>query len=68
MSIRLKLEYYPEISKEFISNSLNLINNNKYKWDKPFFIDTNTYIDIDKIQEAANQFDLDNIKNLVLFV
>jgi len=60
------LECYPEISKQIISNSLNLINKNKNKWDKPFFIDTNSYIDIDKIQEVANQFDLENIKNIIV--
>jgi len=60
------LEYYPEISKDFVTDSQNLINVNKIKWDKPFFIDTNTYIDIDKIQEVVNQFDLDNIKNIIV--
>ena len=64
--MNLKIEYYPKLSDNLISNYLSIIKSNKENWDKPFFTDTKSYIDYDLINEKLSIFDLDQIKNLII--
>jgi len=62
----LEIEHYPKLDEEDISKFVKIINQNKDKWDSPFFIDTRSYIDMNKIRETANQFLNEEIKNLIV--
>jgi len=66
MKIKVKLECYPEISDSMVEDSINLINKNKENWDPPFFFDTKTYIDLPKLQKITEQFNTDNLKNIIV--
>ena len=54
--MKLDFEHYPKISADLLEESKRLILANKGKWDPPFFTDTESYIDISKIQQTANDF------------
>lgn len=66
MSVFLDIEYYPKIGANLLEISRKIVVSNKSKWDPPFFIDTETYIDIDEIQQASSDFLHDGIKNLIV--
>lgn len=66
MNLGLSLEYYPELKKDFLTESYQIIEKNRKKWDPPFFTDTKSYIDMKKIQEVSTQFNLDLIKNVIV--
>ena len=66
MSLELKIEFYPKNSYDSIEESVKLIKNNKENWDSPFFIDTKSYIDLDKIKEVSKQFLNENLKNIIV--
>ena len=40
MNKNLKLEYYPSLNDDLLQGAINKINENKSKWDQPFFFDT----------------------------
>ena len=65
MKMKLDFEHYPKISADLLEESKRLILANKGKWDPPFFTDTESYIDISKIQQTANDFLGDEIKNVI---
>ncbi|MHA1671199.1 MAG: hypothetical protein ACTSV5_11585 [Promethearchaeota archaeon] len=64
--MNLKIEYYPKLPDNLLSNYLSNIKSNKENWDDPFFTDTESYIDYDLIKEKLSLFDLDQIKNLII--
>ena len=64
--MNLKIEYYPKLPNNLLSNYLSIIKSNKKNWDNPFFIDTKSYIDFDLIYEKLSLFDLDQIKNVII--
>jgi len=66
MSVFLDIEYYPKIGANLLEISRKIVVSNKSKWDPPFFIDTETHIDIDEIQQASSDFLHDGIKNLIV--
>ncbi|MFX1594939.1 MAG: hypothetical protein ACFFBK_02640, partial [Promethearchaeota archaeon] len=66
MNSNIKLEYYPIINNSIIKNSINVILANKDNWDAPFFFDTKTYLNIDKIQRTTDQFLTDKLKNIIV--
>ena len=66
MGLKLDLEYYPELSEKAIQESVNKIKNNKDKWSPPFFFDTKSYLDLEKIEEITNQFLTENLKNIII--
>ncbi len=66
MNPNIKFEYYPEINDAVLRDSINIIKNNKSNWDHPFFFDTKTYLDINKIQQATKQFLSDDLKNIIV--
>ena len=66
MSINLKLEYYPKISDGLLKEAMERIKKNKDKWDSPFFFDTKSYLDTDKINTITKPFLSENIKNVIV--
>ncbi len=66
MTLGIKIEYYPKMSDKLINKSLNLVNDNKDKWDAPFFIDTTSYINMEEIGETTRSFLDDRIKNIIV--
>ncbi|MFX0069759.1 MAG: hypothetical protein ACFFAO_01585 [Candidatus Hermodarchaeota archaeon] len=66
MNIDVNLEYYPKITNKILEKSINKINENKSKWDTPFFIDTKTYLDLEKIREVSQSFIDNRIKNVII--
>ena len=64
--MNLKIEYYPKLPDNLLSNYLSIIKSNKRNWDAPFFIDTKSYLDFDLINEKLLLFDLDQIKNVII--
>ncbi|UCC19263.1 MAG: hypothetical protein JSV62_14345 [Promethearchaeota archaeon] len=66
MTLKVKIEYYPELDEAIIEDSINLIKNNKDKWDSPFFFDTKTYLDIKKIKKTLDPLITENLKNIIV--
>ncbi|MFW9999513.1 MAG: hypothetical protein ACFE9Q_05035 [Candidatus Hodarchaeota archaeon] len=66
MTSNIKFEYYPKINESILRDSIELIAKNKDNWDSPFFFDTNTYFDINEIQNTAKQFMTDELKNIIV--
>ncbi|MFX0041292.1 MAG: hypothetical protein ACFE8L_00130 [Candidatus Hodarchaeota archaeon] len=66
MMLNLKLEYYPKLSERLLKEAIEIIRKNKEKWDSPFFFDTKSYIDIDKIKTITEPFLSENIKNVIV--
>ena len=66
MKTKLKFECYPEINDTRIKDSINIINKNKENWDPPFFFDTKTNLDIQKLRKITDQFITDNLKNVIV--
>lgn len=62
----LKLEYYPKLPNTIIQKSVDIIKENKEKWDPPFFFDTKSYLDLNQIKEVSNSVLSDKIKNLIV--
>ncbi len=62
----LKLEYYPPLNDDLLQASINRIKENKSKWDKPFFFDTKSYLDLDKINKTIKPFLSEEIKNVIV--
>ena len=66
MKTKVKFECYPEINDTRIKDSINIINKNKENWDPPFFFDTKTNLDIQKLRKITDQFITDNLKNVIV--
>ncbi len=66
MSLEVKFEYYPKISNENLEKALDLVKENKKNWDLPFFIDTKSYLDINKIKQISQPFMQHNINNIII--
>ena len=64
--MNLKMEYYPSLPEKRMKNYNSQIEKNKSKWDKPFFIDTKSYLDFELIQTQINQFDQEEIENVII--
>lgn len=66
MKMNVKLECYPELTSTLIEESINIINKNKDHWDPPFFFDTESNLDIPKLQIITEQFITDKLKNIIV--
>ncbi len=66
MTSRFKLEYYPEINEKLLNKSIELIEDNKNKWDAPFFTDTETHVNMTEINNASQEFLNDHIENIIV--
>jgi glucose-6-phosphate isomerase len=62
----LKIEHYPKIRDDLIQEYLNNINENKRHWDKPFFIDTQSYIDFNEIINITRSIPEKKRKNIIV--
>ena len=66
MTPQVQFEYYPKLPESIISEAIKTINENKGKWDSPFFIDTTSYINMDEIKQKTGNFRNDEIKNVIV--
>ncbi|MFO8018249.1 MAG: hypothetical protein R6U96_06405 [Promethearchaeia archaeon] len=66
MNPNLVLEYYPKITDEIRQKGINTIKDNKAHWDEPFFTDTQSYIDFEKIKKTREKFTLKGFENLIV--
>ena len=62
----LKFESYPKMDEKFMEKSKEIIISNKDKWDIPFFADTTSYLDMNKIERISNEYLNDQIKNIIV--
>ena len=56
MELSLKLEYYPKLPEEMINEAISMISERKDRYNKPFFTDTSSYLDLDNIKQVSEQF------------
>lgn len=61
-----ELEYYPKLKNTQIEEIINIIAERKENWDSPFFVDTKTYINLDKIKSVLDSLNTDNIQNIII--
>jgi glucose-6-phosphate isomerase len=66
MNFELELEYYPKVSSKQLNDGYEIIKLNQNKWEKPFFTDTETYINIEEIRNVSKDFIKENIKNVIV--
>lgn len=66
MTVKVKLENYPRVNEDQLKDAINSINRNKEKWDSPFFIDTRTHVNMEKIAQASQNYSKDSIKNIIV--
>jgi len=62
----LSLEYYPKLTDEMLIENIKKINENKIHWKEPFFIDTESYLDINEIKSISSEFRKEEIKNVII--
>jgi len=62
----LKIESYPSLNDDMLQAAINKIKENKKKWDKPFFFDTKSYLDIDQVNKTVEPFLSEETKNIIV--
>jgi len=62
----LTLEYYPKISEKKLRKSVKRIQENRNKWDDPFFFDTKSNLDIDQIKKDPKLVFGSQINNVII--
>ena len=66
MKLGLNTEYYPKVNNTILEESLEVIQDNRLKWDPPFFIDTHSYLDFENIEQICAPFAKDEIRNIIV--
>ncbi|NVM03839.1 MAG: hypothetical protein HWN67_16025 [Candidatus Helarchaeota archaeon] len=66
MNLNLKLEYYPKVKNEQLREYFTDIKKNMKKWDPPFFTDTKSYLNMEKIKLATGKIMNDNLENIII--
>ncbi|MFX0148460.1 MAG: hypothetical protein ACFE8E_12035 [Candidatus Hodarchaeota archaeon] len=66
MNEEIEIEYYPKLKDSHLEESIRLINERKEKWDNPFFFDTKSYIELDKIKKVVDPLISVPIHNIVV--
>ena len=66
MKLGLNIEYYPRIKNTILEESIDAIQDNRVKWDPPFFINTKSYLNIENIQQTCEPFINDEISNIIV--
>ncbi len=66
MNLNLKLEYYPKVKNEQLKEYFTNIRNNIKKWDSPFFTDTESYLNMEKIKQVTRENIDKNIENTII--
>jgi len=61
-----ELEYYPKLKNIQVEEIINIIAERKENWDSPFFVDTKTFINLDKIKSVLDSLSIDNIQNIII--
>ena len=61
-----QLEYYPKLKNTQIEEIINIIAERKENWDSPFFVDTKTFINLDKIKSIINSLNIENVQNIII--
>jgi len=64
--MNLNIEYYPKLPEKRLDKYNSLIEKAQSKWDKPFFIDTKSYLDFELIHKTINQFEQAKIENVII--
>lgn len=64
--MNLEIEYYPKLPEKRMGKYNSQIDKYKSKWDKPFFTDTESYLDFELIQEQIDHFNLETIENIII--
>ncbi|MFX1425195.1 MAG: hypothetical protein ACFFBE_01985 [Promethearchaeota archaeon] len=62
----LKLEYYPKLNDIILQESIDIIKKNKDKWESPFFFDTKSNLNLNKIIQTSKLLKLEDIKNVII--
>jgi len=66
LKLGLNIEYYPRIKNTILEESIEAIQDNRLKWDPPFFINTKSYLNIENIQQTCEPFINDEISNIIV--
>ncbi|TXT62567.1 MAG: Glucose-6-phosphate isomerase [Promethearchaeota archaeon] len=66
MNLKINLEYYPKLKDEPLTEDIKVINQNKKNWQHPFFIDTESYIDLEEIRSLSSRFLDTDVKNIII--
>jgi len=66
MKSNLKVENYPNLTKDTSTKYLKIINENKNNWENPFFTDTKTYIDFSKMDQALKEIAIEKLENIIV--
>ena len=66
MDLNLILEYYPRVDEKSLEEARKRINQNKEKWQEPFFTDTESYVDLKQIEEISEQIDVEALENIIV--
>jgi glucose-6-phosphate isomerase len=62
----VNIEYYPKVKDTILEESLEIIQDNRLKWDPPFFINTHSYLDFENIEQICAPFIKEEIKNIIV--
>jgi len=66
LNIGLNLEYYPRLKEGLLTKNIERVNQNKEHWQKPFFTDTTSYLDLEEIREISAKFMKEEFKNVIV--
>jgi glucose-6-phosphate isomerase len=66
MDFGLEYEYYPKVSKRMLTDANKVIGLHQEKWEKPFFTDTKSFINLEEIRKISKDYIKDNIKNVIV--
>jgi len=66
LKLGVNIEYYPRIKNTILEESIDAIQDNRVKWDPPFFINTKSYLNIENIQQTCEPFINDEISNIIV--
>jgi len=67
LNLKIKFEYYPQLSADKSLEAKQLILKNKHNWDDPFFTNTSDFVDLKHIEKVCEDYRNNlNIRNLVI--
>ncbi|MHA1724720.1 MAG: hypothetical protein ACTSXH_07740 [Promethearchaeota archaeon] len=62
----LQVEFYPKINEQLLNDSLSVIKKNQEKWPFPFFKNTHSYLNFEKIENIVNRFRNEMLENIIV--
>ena len=66
MKSNVKVENYPSLTNDTLTQYLEVINENKSHWESPFFTDTKSHINFFKMDEALKELGIEQLKNIIV--